>query len=177
MKTKHIAGIGMMIAVAFVLGYLESLIPLSFGIPGIKLGLSNLVVMLSLYSFSLRTTFGIAVVRILLTGLTFGNLYNMAYSLAGGLLSFAVMAVLKSTGKFSVYGVSMAGGVCHNMGQIIVASLVLQTSLLVYYLPFLLIAGVLAGLGIGAVSGLLLQRLQKTGVLDEMFASDDQSSG
>lgn len=162
MKTKKIAGIGMMIALAFVLSYIESLIPFSFGIPGIKLGLSNLVVMVSLYQFSTKTAFGISVVRILLAGLTFGSLYSMLYSLAGGLFSFVIMALLKKTKRFSVYGVSMAGGICHNIGQIAVASLILQTGLLVYYLPFLLVSGILAGMAIGFVSGLMIQRVGKT---------------
>lgn len=162
MKTKKIAGIGMMIALAFVLSYIESLIPFSFGIPGIKLGLSNLVVMVSLYQFSTKTAFGISVVRILLAGLTFGSLYSMLYSLAGGLFSFVIMALLKKTKCFSVYGVSMAGGICHNIGQIAVASLILQTGLLVYYLPFLLVSGILAGMAIGFVSGLMIQRVGKT---------------
>lgn len=162
MKTKKIAGIGMMIALAFVLSYIESLIPFSFGIPGIKLGLSNLVVMVSLYQFSTKTAFGISVVRILLAGLTFGSLYSMLYSLAGGLFSFVIMALLKKTKRFSVYGVSMAGGICHNIGQIAVASLILQTGLLVYYLPFLLVSGILAGMAIGFVSGLIIQRVGKT---------------
>lgn len=161
MQSKKIAEIGMLIAVAFVLSYIEALIPISVGIPGVKLGLSNLVVMYALYRFSAKTTFGIAVVRIVLAGLTFGNLYSMLYSLAGGLLSFAGMLFLKKTGKFSLCGVSMAGGVLHNAGQILVASIVLQTQLLVYYFPFLIVSGVAAGIAIGLVSGLLIQRMQR----------------
>ena len=98
-------------------------------------------------------------VRIFLVGLTFGNLAAMLYSLAGGLLSFGVMALLKKSGKFSVYGVSLAGGVAHNIGQILVACLVLRTSLLLYYLPFLLVSGVTAGLLIGILGGMILRRL------------------
>lgn len=159
METKKVAEMGMFIALAFILSYIESLIPVSFGVPGIKLGLSNLVVMVVLYRFSARTAFGVALVRILLAGLTFGNLSSMMYSMAGGLLSFLVMVLLKKTKKFSVYGVSMAGGVSHNVGQIVMACFVLQTHLLVYYLPFLLVAGVVAGTAIGFVSGMLLKRL------------------
>ena len=159
MKTKKIAEMGMFIALAFILSYIESLIPVSLGIPGIKPGLSNLVVMTALYRFSSRTAFGVALVRILLTGLTFGNLSSMMYSMAGGLLSFGVMALLKKSKKFSVYGVSMAGGVSHNVGQLVMACFLLQTKLLVYYLPFLLIAGAAAGIAVGFLSGLLLKRL------------------
>ncbi len=160
METKKITGIGMMIALAFVLAYVESLLPISFGIPGVKIGLSNLVIMVCLYQYSAKITFGVAIVRILLVGITFGNLYSMLYSLAGGMFSFLVMFLLKKTKRFSIYGVSMAGGVCHNIGQILVASLVLQTKLLVYYLPFLLASGVLSGIAIGLVSGLLVKRLK-----------------
>lgn len=159
MKTKHIAEIGMFLALAFIFSYVESLIPVSLAVPGIKLGLSNLVVMVGLYRFSARTTFGIAMIRIVLVGLTFGNLSSMMYGMAGGILSFLVMFFLKKTKKFSVYGVSMAGGVFHNIGQILVACLILQTKILLYYLPFLLVAGVLAGMAVGFASGLVLKHL------------------
>lgn len=159
MKTQKIAGIGMMIALAFVLSYIESLFPFQLGM-GIKLGLSNMVVMCCLYLFSPGVTFLVAVVRIVLAGLTFGSLVSMVYSLAGGMLSLAGMLLLKKTGKFSVYGVSLAGGVLHNTGQIIVASFMLQTGLLLYYLPVLVVAGLAAGIGIGIVSGMLIKRLR-----------------
>jgi len=166
MKTREIARIGMLVAVAFVLSYVESLLPISFGILGIKIGLSNIVVMLCLYECSLRQTFGIAVIRILLVGLTFGNLSMMMYSLAGGMLSLAIMTVLKHSGRFSVYGVSIAGGVCHNIGQILVAIVVLrQKGLIFYYLPFLLTAGCVAGACIGVVAAVLVRRLH--GVFQE----------
>lgn len=160
MKTRKIAQTGILVAVAFVLSYVESLLPISLGIPGIKIGLSNIVVVLCLYECSLKQTFGIAVVRILLVGITFGNFSMMLYSLAGGMLSFAVMVLLKHSGRFSVYGVSIAGGVCHNMGQILVAVAILQQKgLLVYYMPFLLAAGCVAGACIGIVAAILVKRL------------------
>ncbi|MCI8779580.1 MAG: Gx transporter family protein [Lachnospiraceae bacterium] len=159
MGTKKTAQVGMLVAAAFVLGYVESLLPISFGIPGIKLGLSNIVVLLCLYEGTAKEAFGIALVRIVLTGLTFGNFSTMAYSLAGGIFSFLVMFLLKKSNVFSVYGVSIAGGVSHNIGQIAVAVLVLQTGLLMYYLPFLLVAGCVAGACIGFVGGILVKRL------------------
>lgn len=149
----------MLVAVAFVLSYVEALIPISLGVPGVKLGLPNVVVVLCLYECSFSQTVGISLVRILLSGLTFGNLSMMLYSLAGGILSLAVMLLLKKTGKFSVYGVSLAGGISHNVGQILVAMFVLQTGLLVYYLPFLLVAGSLAGAAVGVAGGMLAKRL------------------
>lgn len=161
MKTKKIAEIGMLVAVAFVLSYVESLFPFSFGIPGIKPGLSNIVVMLALYELKAGEAFGIAMTRILLMGLTFGSLSTLLYSLAGGLLSFFVMLLLKKGKWFSVYGVSLAGGVCHNAGQLLVAVCILRTSLLIYYLPFLLVAGCISGVAVGVVAALLIQRLHR----------------
>lgn len=159
MRTSRIALTGMMVAVAFVLSYVEAMIPIQIGIPGIKIGLSNIVVVLCLYECSIKETFGIAMIRILLAGFTFGSLSTMLYSFAGGILSFVIMVFLKKTKHFSVYGVSIAGGVCHNIGQIIVAVLVLQTDLLFYYFPFLLLAGSLAGMAIGFVAAMLTKRL------------------
>lgn len=159
MTTKKIVQIGMLVAVAFVLSYVEALIPISLGVPGVKLGLPNLVIVLCLYECSPSQTVGISLTRVLLTGLTFGNLSMMLYSLAGSVLSLAVMLLLKKIGKFSVYGVSIAGGVSHNIGQIMVAMTVLQTGLMAYYLPFLLVAGCVAGAAIGVAGGMLVKRL------------------
>lgn len=164
MDTKHIAKIGMMVAVAFVLSYIESMLPLNFGVPGIKAGFSNIVVIFALFSFSPLTTFVIAVVRIILSGLTFGSLSSMLYSLSGGILSFFVMLLLKKTHKFSIYGISVAGGVFHNIGQILVAMAVLQNSMIVYYLPFLLVAGVVAGMVVGIIGAILVKRLRYTDI-------------
>lgn len=164
MDTKNIARIGMMVAVAFVLSYIESMLPLNFGVPGIKAGFSNIVVIFALFSFNPVTTFGIAVVRIILCGITFGSLSGMLYSLAGGILSFLVMLVLKKTQKFSIYGISVAGGVFHNIGQIFVAMAVLQSSLLLYYLPFLVLAGIIAGAVVGIIGAILVKRLRHTDI-------------
>lgn len=158
--TKNIARIGMLVAVAFVLSYIESVLPLNLGIPGIKAGLSNIVVVFSIFYFRPVTAFGIAIVRIVLSGLAFGGLSGMFYSLAGGILSFIIMLLLKKTHKFSVYGVSVAGGVSHNVGQIIVAMVVLQNSKVLYYLPFLLVAGVVAGIIVGILAAVLVKRFR-----------------
>ncbi len=156
--TKNIARIGMLVAVAFVLSYIESVLPLNLGIPGIKAGLSNIVVVFSVFYFPPLTAFSIAIVRIVLSGLAFGGMSGMFYSLAGGILSFIIMLILKKTRKFSVYGVSVAGGVSHNIGQILVAMAVLQSSMVIYYLPFLLVAGVAAGIIVGMLAAVLVKR-------------------
>ncbi len=156
--TKNIARIGMLVAVAFVLSYIESVLPLNLGIPGIKAGLSNIVVVFSIFNFPPLTAFSIAIVRIVLSGLAFGGMSGMFYSLAGGILSFIIMLILKKTRKFSVYGVSVAGGVSHNIGQILVAMAVLQSSMVIYSLPFLLVAGVAAGIIVGMLAAVLVKR-------------------
>lgn len=158
-STKRISGIGLMIALAFVLSYIESMIPINIGIPGIKAGFSNIVVIFALYVYGAVVAFGIAIVRIILVGLTFGSFASLMYSFAGGILSFAVMYILKKIDIFSVNGVSVAGGVSHNIGQIIVAIVVLKTKLLVYYLPALIISGTIAGIVVGMAGGLLIKRI------------------
>lgn len=159
-KGKNIALFGMMVALAFTFSYLESLIPFNFGIPGVKLGLANLVVVVALYTMKPGEAFFIAVVRIFLAGLTFGNVYSLAYSLCGGILSFAVMALVRKT-KLSIIGVSMLGGICHNIGQIVVAAIVMETARIAYYLPVLLAAGLATGLLLGIVSKLVVDRVDK----------------
>lgn len=159
MKTHKIAQIGTLVALAMVFSYLESLIPISLGIPGIKLGLSNVVTIFALYQCNVPIAIGIALVRIVLSGVTFGSLSTMLYSLAGGMLSLLVMIILKKTKKFSIFGVSIAGGVSHNVGQLLVAACMLQTGLLIYYLPFLLVAGCVAGAAIGFLGGIIGKRM------------------
>ena len=161
MTPRRVALCGMMVALAFILSYVEHLIPFNFGIPGVKLGLANLVVLLALYTLDLRDTFVIAVIRIILTGLTFGGLFSMLYSLAGGLLSFVLMAFLSRKNLLGTTGVSICGGIAHNIGQLLVAMCVLETGNVWYYFPVLLISGAITGTLIGLVGGLMVGRLQK----------------
>ena len=159
-KAKRAALFGMMTALAFTLSYLESLIPFSIGIPGVKLGLANLVVVMAIYTMNKGEAFAIAFIRILLAGLTFGNVYSLAYSLCGGLLSLCIMLLLRKT-KLSVVGVSAAGGVCHNIGQIIVAAFVMSTIRIAYYLPALLVSGVLTGVLNGIIAKTVIDRVSR----------------
>ena len=160
-KVQIVALYGMMVALAFVFSYFESFIPFNFGIPGVKLGLANLVVVVALYIMKPSQAFSISLIRILLTSLTFGNItVSLPYSLCGGILSFVVMYFAKKT-KLSVIGVSMLGGICHNIGQIIVAAIIMETSKIAYYLPVLLVAGLLTGLLLGIVSKAVINRLEK----------------
>ena len=159
-KARRVALYGMLTALAFILSYVESLVPVTVGIPGVKLGLANLVVVIALYTLDLKGAFVISVVRIVLSGLTFGGLFSMLYSLAGGLLSFAVMAVLSRKKLFGTVGVSVCGGVAHNIGQLLVAMAVLETESVWYYFPVLLISGSVAGVLIGLLGGWMTGRIQ-----------------
>ena len=150
---------GVFTALALIFSYVETLIPIQFGIPGAKLGLANLVIVIVLYKTDWKEALLLSVVRIVLSGFIFGNLFSIIYSLAGGTLSLAVMAAIRKDKGFSVIGVSMAGGVCHNIGQLIVAMIVVQTYQVGYYLPVLLIAGLATGTLIGVISSGVLKRL------------------
>lgn len=155
-KNKKLANMAMLVALAMIFSYVESLIPINFGIPGMKLGVANLVTVTGLYFLELPEVFLVVVMRILLTGFLFGNGMSVIYSLAGGILSFLVMALMKRLKGFSIAGVSIAGGVSHNIGQIIVASVVVENLKLIYYLPALLIAGTVTGFVMGMISKKLL---------------------
>ena len=158
-KRGRVAVFGVFTALALIFSYVELLIPINFGIPGAKLGLANLVIIIVLYKTDWKEALLLSVVRIVLAGFLFGNLFGILYSLAGGILSLAVMALLKRSGAFSIIGVSMAGGVSHNVGQLIMAMLVVETYAVGYYLPVLLIAGLITGTLIGIVGREMLKRL------------------
>ena len=160
-RKNKAAVFGVFTALALIFSYVELLIPVNFGIPGAKLGLANLVIVIVLYKTDWKEALLLSVVRIILAGFLFGNLFCILYSLAGGILSLAVMALLKRTGAFSVIGVSMAGGVSHNVGQLIMAMLVVETYAVGYYLPVLLIAGLITGTVIGIAGREMLKRLDR----------------
>ena len=160
MQTKQrFTRMALFVALAMIFSYLEFLLPLPIPFPGIKLGLANLAIVVPLYLWGLFPALAISLLRIALVGITFGSLATILYSLFGALLSLAVMAGLKRWNVFSVTGVSMAGGVCHNIGQLAAAALIVENIRLFYYLPVLLAAGALTGFAIGAVSAQVLKRL------------------
>ena len=166
MNVKKVALYGMLVALAMVLSFLESLIPPVVAIPGVKLGLTNLVVMAALYRMKPGDAFFINIIRIVLSGITFGNGFSLIYSLAGGGLSFFAMWSLfrlKKEGKrvFSPVGVGAIGGVTHNIGQLAVAFFVMKTGGVFFYLPPLLISGVISGTVIGIICGLVIKRLPR----------------
>ena len=144
-----------------IFSYIEAIIPINFGIPGIKLGLANLIVVVGFYSMKTTDVIAVSLVRIFLSGLLFGNLMSILYSLSGGILSIIVMLLLKRLHKFSIVGVSIAGGVFHNIGQIIVAMLILENFAVAVYLPPLLIAGTITGMFIGILAMRMLPVIKK----------------
>ena len=156
MKNKT-AYFGVFTSLALILSYVETLIPISFGIPGIKLGLANLVIVIVLYTYGEKEAFLLSVTRILLSGFLFGNLSMILYSMAGGIFSFAIM-LLRKIGGFSIQGVSIAGGVFHNIGQLLLAMMIVETYQVWYYFPVLLVSGLVTGLLIGIVSSEVLKR-------------------
>lgn len=148
-------------ALALICSYVEVLIPINFGIPGIKLGLTNIVIVLTMYCIGEKEAFGISVLRILLSGLLFGNLFSILFSLAGGILSFVVMLLGKRILKLRCIAVSTSGGIAHNVGQLVTAAFVVDNFSVFYYIPVLLVSGVLTGLLIGIIAQELVLRIGK----------------
>lgn len=165
MREKEKAGIvalyGVLIALSMVLSFVESLIPLPIPVPGVKLGLANLVTVAGLYLVGVRGTVFITIVRIILVGLSFGNPFSMIYGLSGSILSLCVMAAAKAGGRFTPPGVSILGGIFHNLGQLAFAAFIVQNPKLFYYFPALLAAGAAAGVVIGILGGIMTERLRK----------------
>ena len=160
MKTKKVATLGLTIALAMIMSYIEALVPLSFAVPGIKMGLANIVIIFVLYKIGTKEAIVVSLIRVILVSLLFSNAMAMAYSIAGAVLSLSVMWLLKKTDKFSVIGVSVAGGVMHNVGQIIMAVILLGTEQIALYLPVLIITGTATGVVIGIVAGLVINRFK-----------------
>ena len=160
-NSKFSATSAMFVCLALIFSYVEVLIPFSVGIPGVKLGLANLVIIIALYEMNFRYAFAINAIRIVIAGLLFGGLFGVMYSAAGGLLSIVTMWALKKTGLFSMIGVSMAGGFSHNLGQLIVAALLVSNFKMFVYFPVLVFSGIASGILIGVVSFIIDGKLPK----------------
>lgn len=158
-KAGSVARYGMLIALAFVFSYVEAMIPVPIPVPGVKLGLANLVSVVGLYTVGTAGTAAVSLVRIALVGFTFGNTFSMVYGLAGGMVSLAVMVLAKKSGWFGKPGISVLGGVFHNVGQLGVAAFVTKTAGVFSYLPVLMAAGVITGAVIGLLGGLVVERI------------------
>lgn len=155
---KKLSLYGILISLAFILSYLELLIPLN--LPGVKLGLSNVVILIALYLKGYKSAVAISLVRIMLVSFTFGNISTAIYSAAGGILSLIIMLIFKKIGLFSITGVSIVGGVVHNLGQFFCAMFLLSFPLSLSYISFLILAGTLMGAIIGCISLMLVNRLK-----------------
>ncbi len=160
-SSKKLAFLGSFLGLALILSYVESLIPFYFGVPGMKLGLPNLCILIVLYMMDEKSAILINVVRVLLVGILFGNMFSVIFSLAGAGLSFLSMWIMKRSGKFRLITVSTVGGIFHNIGQILAASIVVSNYHLYLYLPFLFIAGAVTGFVIGIVAERLIQILSR----------------
>ena len=147
---------GLCLATALILSYVESLIPFNFGIPGVKLGLANLCIVILLYLAGWKEALTVDILRVILSGFIFGNMSMIIYSLAGAAFSFAVMLIVYKTGSFSPLGVSLSGGVSHNIGQLIVAVFALGSSRILYYIPVLILSGAVTGVVLGFVAGIII---------------------
>lgn len=158
---KKTAYLGVMLALALICSYVEVLIPIPIGIPGIKLGLANIVIVFAMYSIGVKEAFVLSIMRVTISGFMFGNVVAIAYSLAGGLLSLFVMCLLKKTDKLSCISVSIAGGIMHNIGQIIIATILVDNYYVLYYVPVLMVAGFITGACIGVVAQEVFIRIGK----------------
>lgn len=159
-QIRKLTALGVLTAAALILSYAESVLPPVFSaVPGIKVGLPNVVIIFVLYRMGISSAASVSLLRIAVSALLFGSPISFLYSLSGALLSLAVMVILKKTRVFSYVGVSVAGGVFHNLGQILAAMLLLQTSAIGYYMTVLAVTGTLAGLFVGLCAAYLIHRL------------------
>lgn len=157
---KKVSLYGILVSLAFIASYIEVLIPFNFHIPGMKLGLANIAVLVALYTGGAQAGLTVSIIRIILVGLTFGNPYSAIYGLSGGLLSLVVMILLKRTDFFGMMGVSMAGGVAHNIGQLLCAMILLKLPAVFTYLSYLILVGTVTGALIGIIDEEVLKRLK-----------------
>lgn len=166
MKSKNVAFCGVFTALAMIFSYIEAMLPISLGVPGAKPGFANIAILIVLYTVGAKPAFYVDILRIVLTNILFGNMASFIFAMSGGLLSVIVMILLKRINRFSIAGVSVAGGVSHNIGQIIAAAAVTKTPGIAYYLPVLLVMGVITGVINGCVAGIIKKCLRKTGFHD-----------
>lgn len=159
-NTKKLAVLSIAVSFALILSFIESRIPAFVAIPGVKVGLANIAVIFVLYKLGVKEAAVVSLVRVVLVSVLFGSLVSMFYSICGAILSFATMLILKKLTPLREVAVSVSGGVMHNIGQIIAASILLETNVVIYYLPFLLLSGIIAGIVVGVVSAILIKKVR-----------------
>lgn len=153
-----------MAALALIVSYIEAILPFSVGIPGVKLGIANIVIVAALYRLGIKYALTINIIRIFIAGFLFSGVFGILYSLSGGILSFLVMVAVKKMKIFSVVGVSLAGGVAHNLGQLLMAAFLVANLKIFVYFPVLIFSGLVTGILIGIVAGMVIDKLDKAGV-------------
>lgn len=159
-SAQFVARVALLAALALIFSYVEAIIPYNPGIPGVKLGIANVVIVVALYKYGWREAVAVSVIRIIIAGLLFNGVFGMLYSLVGAALSLLGMAALKKTGLFSVTGVSMAAGVLHNLGQLLVAAALIEDLRMFFYFPVLLFSGIAAGILVGIIAQMVLRVLR-----------------
>ena len=159
-SSEKTAYYGIFAGLAIIMGWVEMMIPVPIPVPGVKLGLANVIVVMAMYYFGNKTALGISIIRIIISGLLFSGFSGFLYSMAGAILSFTVMVIAKNILKFNIYSVSILGGICHNIGQIVVASLVVKTNLSIY-MPILIISGIITGALIGIIAKNCLNHIKR----------------
>jgi heptaprenyl diphosphate synthase len=161
-KTKKLVFLSVLVSLAFILSYVEMLLPPIYSaIPGIKIGLANIIIIFLLYKFSFKSALLVSLLRVILVSALFGNAVMFVYSLSGAVLSLCLMVILKKTNRFSSISVSVIGGVAHNLGQIIVAIILMQTPQIAFYMAVLAISGTLSGVAVGIISAYVLKYTKK----------------
>ena len=160
MKASKLSLLALSVSLAMILSFVESQIPAMVAIPGVKVGLANIVVVFALYKLGWKYAAVVSLLRVFLVGLLFGNGVSLLYSIAGAVVSFISMVLLKRCRVFSTMAVSVAGGVLHNLGQIAMACVIMGTDVLRYYAPFLVLSGTLAGIAIGVLAAIMIRRIE-----------------
>ena len=157
---RKLTQLALTVALAMMLSFIESRIPAFVAIPGVKIGLANIAVIFTLYKFGFKEAITVSLIRVILVSTLFGSPISLIYSVSGAILSFASMLLLKAITPLREVAVSVAGGVMHNVGQIIAASIMLDTNVVIYYLPFLILSGTIAGIAVGIAAALLIKRVK-----------------
>lgn len=158
-RTEKLTTAALLAALGLIFSYIEAILPVTAGIPGVKLGIANIVVVVALYCLGNKEALSINIIRILVAGLLFNGAFGALYSLSGAILSFVVMVMLKKTRLFSIAGISMAGGVMHNLGQLLVAAAIIENIKLFVYFPVLLFSGMISGILMGIVATLVIEKI------------------
>ena len=157
---KKLTSLALAISFALILSFIESRIPAFVAIPGVKVGLANIAIIFMLYKFGIKEAIIVSIIRVVMVSILFGSVASLFYSIAGAVLSLTVMIILKCITPLKEVAISVVGGVMHNVGQIIMASILLDTNVVVYYLPFLLVSGPIAGIVVGITAALLIQKIK-----------------